>query len=104
MKSDPHQQFKIELKKADYSKSEVEKIIAICFEEMNTSIDRAFDEGYKQGLLAASPDAAYYKRLSKDLEKEVNRLQSWRVVPWWTIPLCIAGGTALGFSFSYLRK
>ncbi|WP_252722961.1 hypothetical protein [Treponema phagedenis] len=60
------------MKKADYSKSEVEKIIAICFEEMNTSIDRAFDEGYKQGLLAASPDAAYYKRLSKDLEKEVN--------------------------------
>lgn len=96
--------FKIELAKQVYNKTEVEKILLIVFEQTNKSIDASFAEGYKQGLLAASPDAQYYKTLSDELQKEVNRLTSATRVPWWTIPLSIAGGAALGLALSFVGK
>lgn len=96
-------QFNIELTKQVYSKSDVEKILLICLAEMNKSVDAAFAEGYKQGLLASAPDAEYYKTLSLELEKEVKRLNHSMNVPWWSIPISILGGTALGFGFAQIR-
>ncbi len=99
----PDSEFKIKLQKQVYSKAEVEKICAIFQTELNISIDTAFNEGYKQGLLASAPDAQFYKTLSEDLEKEVKRLNSWRVVPWWSVPVSIICGTALGVTLSFIR-
>ncbi|WP_253731312.1 hypothetical protein [Treponema denticola] len=96
-------QFNIKLAKQVYSKEEVEKILLICLGEMNKNIDASFAEGYKQGLLAASPDAEYYKTLSLELEREVKRLNHKMNVPWWSIPLSVLGGTALGFGFAQIR-
>lgn len=97
-------QFKIELTKQDYGKEEVEKILLIFFEETNKSIDAAFSEGYKQGLLASAPDTEYYKSLAVELEKEIKKMNATLTVPWWSIPVSILSGTALGFSLSFLRK
>lgn len=97
-------QFNIELTKQVYSKSDVEKILLICLAEMNKSVDAAFAEGYKQGLLASAPDAEYYKTLSLELEKEVKRLNHKMNVPWWSIPVSILGGTALGFGLAQIRR
>lgn len=97
-------QFNIELTKQVYSKSDVEKILLICLAEMNKSVDAAFAEGYKQGLLASAPDAEYYKTLSLELEKEVKRLNHKMNIPWWSIPVSILGGTALGFGLAQIRR
>ena len=106
IKSKPTMQgeFKINLTKPVYEKSEVEHIIKIVLSESNKSIDDAFAEGYKQGLLAAAPDAEYYKTLSAELEKEVKRLSSPARVPWWSIPLSIAGGSVLGYGLAQIRR
>ena len=100
----PANRFSIKLAKQVYSKEEVEKILAITFAEMNKNIDASFAEGYKQGLLAASPDAEYYKTLSLELEREVKRLNHSMSVPWWSIPISILGGTALGFGLAQIRR
>lgn len=96
-------QFNIKLAKQVYSKEEVEKILLICLGEMNKNIDASFAEGYKQGLLASAPDAEYYKTLSLEFEREVKRLNRKMNVPWWSIPISILGGTALGFGFAQIR-
>ena len=96
-------QFNIKLAKQVYSKEEVEKILLICLGEMNKKIDDSFAEGYKQGLLASAPNAEYYKTLSLELEREVKRLNHKMNVPWWSIPISILGGTALGFGFAQIR-
>ena len=67
------------------------------------SIDAAFAAGYKQGLLAAAPDRDYYKTLAEELQKEINRLNTKISVPWWTVPVCILGGAAVGFTVGYVR-
>lgn len=100
----PQKQFKIELGKAVYSKEEVEKILAITFEETNKGIDTAFFEGYKQGLLAAAPDKEYYKALSEELQKTLQEYETKAAVPWWTVPVSIIGGVAVGFSLGYVKE
>ena len=97
-------QFNIKLAKQVYSKEEVEKILLICLGEMNKKIDTSFAEGYKQGLLASAPNAEYYKTLSLELEREVKRLNHKMNVPWWSIPISVLGGTALGFGFAQIRR
>lgn len=97
-------QFNIKLAKQVYNKEEVEQILLICLAEMNKNIDSAFAEGYKQGLLTSAPDAEYYKMLSLELEREVKRLNHNANVPWWSIPISILGGTALGFGFAQIRR
>ena len=96
-------QFNIKLAKQVYSKEEVEKILLICLGEMNKNIDASFAEGYKQGLLVSAPDAEYYKTLSLEIEREVKRLNHKMNVPWWSIPISILGGTALGFGLAQIR-
>lgn len=100
----PRMQFRLELGKAVYSKAEIEKILNITLEETNKGIDAAFAAGYKQGLLAAAPVRDYYKTLAEELQKEVKRLNAKVSVPWWTVPVCILGGAAVGFTIGYVRR
>ncbi|WP_428769348.1 hypothetical protein V1L52_10195 [Treponema sp. HNW] len=82
----------------------MEKLLAITLEETNKGIDAAFFEGYKQGLLAAAPDKEYYKALSEELQKTLQEYEAKAAVPWWTVPVCIIGGTALGFGLAQIRR
>ena len=44
-------------------------------QEAQTAIEKAFDEGYKQGLLSAAPDAEYWRVKAAGYEAEVSRLK-----------------------------
>lgn len=92
------------MKKTVYEKSEVEAILKIVLEETEVAIDKAFNEGYKQGLLQAKPDAEYFKILSEELQKENARLNSWKAVPWWSVPVCVASGFFVGLGFAQIGK
>jgi hypothetical protein len=41
-------------------------------EEIDAAVSEAYSEGYKAGLLEASPDAAYWKKISESLRAELN--------------------------------
>lgn len=98
-------EFGIESKER-YTQNELEAILNIVFEENSKSIEKAFNEGYKQGLLASAPDAAYYKTLSDGLQKECAALNArlrFRP-PLWALPICFLGGAAAGFALSYIGR
>ena len=59
----------------NYTGSEVLELIQIVEQEAELAIDKAFDEGYKQGLLAGVPEAEYWKVRSENLESEITRLK-----------------------------
>ena len=61
-------------------------------QEAQAAIEKAFDEGYKQGLLAAAPDAEYWRVKSTQYEAEITRLKKER----W---LYAFGGLGVGFIF-----
>lgn len=62
-----------------YTGSEVAELIQIAEQEAEAAIDRAFDEGYKQGLLASAPEAEYWKTRSFQFEAELKKAnrQKW---------------------------
>ena len=74
----------------NYTGSEVLELIQIAEQEAETAIDKAFDEGYKQGLLAGVPDAEYWKVKALQYETEINRLKKEK----W---LYAFGGLGAGF-------
>jgi hypothetical protein len=41
-------------------------------EEIDAAVSEAYAEGYKAGLLEASPDAAYWKKISDSLRTELK--------------------------------
>lgn len=59
----------------NYTGSEVLEVIQIVEQEAEQAIEKAFNEGYKQGLLAAAPDAEYWRVKSARYEAEVLRLK-----------------------------
>lgn len=73
-----------------YTGSEVEALLQIVTEESEQAIDRAFNEGYKQGLLASAPDAEYWKAKAMQSESEIKRLKRER----WIFAV---GGFGVGF-------
>lgn len=58
--------------------------------ESEQSIDRAFDEGYKKGLLATAPEAEYWKSKAQVAE---NKLKQYKKTKW----LYMTGGFGIGF-------
>lgn len=74
----------------NYSGSEVAELLQIVEQEAEAAIDRAFDEGYKQGLLASAPDAEYWRIKAGQYETEIMRLNRKR----WLFAL---GGFGAGF-------
>jgi len=67
-------EYGIDLTKS-YTGSEVMELIVIVEWEAEQAIENAFNEGYKQGLLAAAPDAEYWRLKSARYEAEVLRLK-----------------------------
>ena len=55
------------------------ELIQIVEQEAEAAIDRAFDEGYKQGLLVSAPEAEYWKTRSFQFEAELKKAnrQKW---------------------------
>jgi len=82
-------EYGIDLTKS-YTGSEVLELIQIAEQEAEAAIDKAFDEGYKQGLLAGVPDAEYWKTKALQYETEINRLKKEK----W---LYAFGGLGAGF-------
>lgn len=74
----------------NYSGSEVAELLQIVEQEAEAAIDHAFDEGYKQGLLASAPDAEYWRIKAGQYETEIMRLKRKR----WLFAL---GGFGAGF-------
>lgn len=64
----------------NYTGSQVERLIQIVEQEAEEAIDRAFNEGYKQGLLAGVPEAEYWRVKAERYEAEINRLKRERLI------------------------
>lgn len=54
-------EFKIELKKQNYSVEEVQNIIQIILEESDNYIEESYNNGYKQATLELKPELDYWK-------------------------------------------
>lgn len=73
-----------------YTGSELLELIQIVEQEAEQAIDKAFNEGYKQGLLSAAPDAEYWRTKATKYESEIIRLKKNK----WLYAL---GGFGAGF-------
>ena len=73
-----------------YTGSQVLAMIQAVEQEAELAIDEAFSEGYKQGLLAAAPDAEYWRAKFLQEEARPTRLKKEK----W---LCAFGGLGAGF-------
>lgn len=79
---------------------EVEKLIDIVMEEAEKSIQNAFDEGYKQGVLTYKPDIEYWKIQAEALSWELKKTkQKMWLVGIGSAGLGIVGGMGIGFAF-----
>ncbi|MEE3436474.1 MAG: hypothetical protein VZQ47_13070 [Treponema sp.] len=67
-------EYGIDLTKS-YTGSELLELIQVVEQEAQQAIDEAFNKGYKQGLLAAAPDAEYWRVRSTQYEAEIARLK-----------------------------
>lgn len=76
----------------NYTGSQVERLIQIVEQEAEQAIDRAFNDGYKQGLLAGVPEAEYWRVKATQYEAENKRLKRER----WIFGF---GGLGMGFLF-----
>lgn len=74
----------------NYTGSEVEALLQVVAEEAELAIGRAFNEGYKQGLLQSAPDAEYWRTRAEQSETEIKRLKRER----WIFAF---GGLGAGF-------
>ena len=76
----------IELEKS-YPGTLVLELVTELENESAAVVSEAFNEGFKEGLKTASPEAAYWK--AKSMEIEAHR---W---PWWVLPAaCLVSGLA----------
>ena len=79
--------------KPNYTQAELETILNIFFEETDSGIERAFNEGYQQGVLEYAPQAAGLEAIRKDLQAECRKIKARRVVQDAGIGLgCFAAG------------
>lgn len=87
--------------KPNYTQAELKTILNIFVEETESGIERAFNEGYKQGVLEYAPKAAGLEAIRKDLQAECRKIKARRVVQDAGIGL---GCFAAGFLTSELIK
>lgn len=78
---------------ATYSGDLVLELLEAVKKTAEKEIERAYEDGYKQGLLEVSPEAAGLEFLNKELEKELAGMKQKR---WRDIMLAGAGGVVLG--------
>jgi hypothetical protein len=73
-------------------------------DEADKSIDQAYADGYKAGLLGSEPKKEYYRVQSDQINKELKAEQSRIEIPGWAIPASILGGFFAGFiTNAYVR-
>lgn len=87
--------------KPSYTEAELEAIVGIFFEETESGIEKAFNEGYKQGVLEYAPKAAGLEAVKENLQAECRKIKARRVVQDVGIGL---GCFAAGFMTSELIK
>lgn len=81
---------------ASYPGTMVIDLLAAAEDEAIIAIDEAYADGYKAGLLAAAPDAAYWKSLADNWKSSAVAELSRPRLPWWCIPASVAGGLGIG--------
>lgn len=102
LQTTPSIELKTSLEKETYTKSEVEAIISVYKTELIRSIDNAYNEGYKQGLLEASPQAVYYKNFSDSLADDIKAMNRKLIIRDIAYPIAIAGGFIVGLTIPLL--
>ena len=87
--------------KPSYTEAELETILNIFFEETESGIEKAFNEGYKQGVLEYAPKAAGLEAVKENLQAECRKMRTRRILQDTGIGL---GCFAAGFMTSELIK
>lgn len=86
-----------------YTGVELNNLFKIVFEEVDVSIDTAFSEGYKSGLLDCEPTNAVLEKKNTELETELKKYKEKALVPWWSIPAGFFVGFVCGEIFEAVR-
>lgn len=90
-----------------YTADEVAALLAIAEEEAEASIQQAYAEGYKAGLLEVAPENARLETLNGQLKAEAMRcqtqLETQKQLNRVLVPLYIALGAAAGFAVRGIR-
>lgn len=80
-----------------FTSEEVIRLIASVAAEADLSIDQAFADGYKAGLLKAQPEAEFFRVQVDELKKSLRAEQSRFKLPRWGLPAVFLGGFLTGF-------
>lgn len=90
-----------------YNADEVAALLAIAEEEAEASIQQAYAEGYKAGLLEAAPESARLAVLNEQLKTEALRyqtqLETQKQLNRVLVPLYIVLGGAAGFAIRGIK-
>lgn len=106
LKTDIKSEYGIESGRS-YSADEVAALLAIAEEEAEASIQQAYAEGYKAGLLEAAPESARLAVLNEQLKTEALRyqtqLETQKQLNRALVPLYIVLGGAAGFAIRGIK-
>ena len=106
LKTDIKSEYGIESGRS-YNADEVAALLAIAEEEAEASIQQAYAEGYKAGLLEAAPESARLAVLNEQLKTEALRyqtqLETQKQLNRALIPLYIVLGGAAGFAIRGIK-
>jgi hypothetical protein len=82
-----------------YSGNEVLNLLTIMDEEAQTSITKAYNEGYKAGVLEYKPETIKLQSLNDSLKADAEQMrkQYAYTIPQWQVPLWAAGGLLFGY-------
>lgn len=83
-----------------YSETEVSALLDAVRAEAAAAIERAWDDGYKAGVLAYAPEAEGLRVMNESLRAESARLS----VPAWHVSVWTAAGLALGFGAGFIIR
>lgn len=84
-----------------YTKEEVQQILDSVYFEAEKAIDKAFDDGYKQGVLEYAPKIYALENFQDNLEKESKNLKRNQILIGTG---CCIGGIAGGFLLGFLTR
>ena len=80
-----------------FTSDEVIRLIDSVVAETDVSIDQAYADGYKAGLLEAKPEGEFYRVQSAEVNKQLVAEQARFELPGWSIPAAFLGGFLTGF-------
>lgn len=106
LKTDIKSEYGIESGRS-YNADEVAALLATAEEEAEASIQQAYAEGYKAGLLEAAPESARLAVLNEQLKAEALRyqtqLETQKQLNRVLVPLYIVLGGAAGFAIRGIK-